>query len=63
MCLQKTKTDFNNYNKNKNENPLSGKYKNKKSPIGLFFYSRYLFCKRLFFELDVKLTLKEFHSL
>lgn len=50
MCLQKTKSDFNNHNKIKNENPMSGKYKNKKSPYGLFFNTRDLFCKQLFFE-------------
>ena len=37
MCLQKTKSDFNNHNQNKNENPMSGKYKNKRTSEKGFF--------------------------
>lgn len=32
MCLQKANPDFNNHNKNKNENPESGKYRIKSTP-------------------------------
>ena len=37
MCLQKVKPVFNNHNKNKNEKPVNGKYKNKRTSEKGFF--------------------------
>lgn len=37
MCLQKVKPVFNNHNQNKNEKPVNGKYKNKRTSEKGFF--------------------------